>query len=51
VIILLIALLAVIQTALTGIYKAAVYLYAAEHVETPAFDPALVRTAFQPARA
>jgi hypothetical protein len=44
-------LLAIVQTALTGIYKAAIYLYAAEDVETPAFDPALVRTAFQAARA
>jgi hypothetical protein len=50
-IIILIALLAIVQTALSGIYKAAIYLYAAEDVETPAFDPALVRTAFQPARA
>lgn len=49
--IVLITLLAVIQTALSGIYKAAIYLYAAESVETPAFDPALIRTAFQPARA
>lgn len=50
-VIVLIVLLAIIQTALTGIYKAAIYLYAAEDVETPAFDPALVRTAFQAARA
>jgi hypothetical protein len=49
VIIVLIALLAIIQTALSGIYKAAIYLYAAEDVETPAFDPTLVRTAFQAA--
>lgn len=50
-IILLIVLLGIIQAALNGIYKAAVYLYAAEHVETPQFSPALVRGAFQPARA
>jgi hypothetical protein len=50
-VIVLIVLLAIVQTALTGIYKAAIYLYAAEDVETPAFDPALVRTAFQAARA
>lgn len=46
---LLLALLAVLQTALSGIYKAAVYLYAAEHEETPIFAPELVRTAFNPA--
>ena len=50
-VIVLIVLLAIVQTALTGIYKAAIYLYAAEDVETPAFDPVLVRTAFQAARA
>ena len=50
-VILLIVLLGIVQTALSGIYKAAVYLYAAEHVETPQFSPALVSTAFQPARA
>ena len=47
----LIIALAIIQTALSGIYKAAIYLYAAEHVESPTFDPALVRTAFQTAGA
>ncbi len=50
-IIILVALLAIIQSALSGIYKAAIYLYAAENVETPAFNPALVRTAFQTAPA
>jgi hypothetical protein len=50
-IIILMVLLAIIQGALSGIYKAAIYLYAAENVETPTFDPALVRTAFQAARA
>jgi hypothetical protein len=50
-IIILIALLAIVQTALSGIYKAAIYLYAAERVETPAFEPALVRTAFHTAPA
>lgn len=49
--IVLIALLAIVQTALSGIYKAAIYLYAAEDVETPAFNPTLIRTAFQPTRA
>lgn len=50
-IIILIAFLSIVQTALTGIYKAAIYLYAAEEIETLAFDPALIRTAFQPAPA
>ena len=50
-IIILLMLLAVIQTALTGIYKAAIYLYAVEDVETPAFNPTLIRTAFKPAAA
>jgi hypothetical protein len=50
VVIVLIALLAIVQSALSGIYKAAIYLYAVEHVETPAFDPTLIRTAFQAAR-
>jgi hypothetical protein len=50
-VIVLITLLAVIQTALSGIYKAAIYLYAADNVETPAFDADLIHTAFQPARA
>lgn len=45
----LLALLAVVQTALSGIYKAAVYLYAAEHEESALFEPALVRSAFNPA--
>lgn len=46
-----IILLAVIQSALTAIYQAAVYLYAVEDVETPAFDPALIQGAFEPAGA
>lgn len=51
VVFILIIALAIIQTALSGIYKAAIYLYAAENVETATFDPALVRTAFQTAGA
>jgi hypothetical protein len=51
VVIVLITLLTVIQTALSGIYKAAIYLYAADNVESPAFDADLIHTAFQPARA
>lgn len=51
VVIILIVFLAIVQGALSGIYKAAIYLYAVERVETPAFDPTLIRTAFQPARA
>lgn len=47
--VLLLALLSVLQTALSGIYKAAVYLYAAEHQEAELFNPGLVRTAFNPA--
>jgi hypothetical protein len=44
-------LLAVLQSALTGIYKAAIYLYAVEEVETPAFDSTLLQTAFKPSAA
>jgi hypothetical protein len=48
VVILLIAALSIIQTALSAIYKAAIYLYAAENVEAADFNPTLIRTAFQP---
>jgi hypothetical protein len=49
--VLLVVLLATIQAALNGIYKAAVYLYAAEGKEAVHFDPALVQGAFRTAGA